>query len=239
MSYTMHGFAWRVFDVTASTDQDMYISYNARNFEYKRDAFSGDSRVRVLVLGNSFGRDIVNVIRETYDFDAIDLVYRDDFSNLDILDSSMGSLLFNDADLIIFANIDGGADIHSVRHLLDAASKNNHRVVFIGSKHFGYNLDWITRIDRDKRGLLRNPLLDGVLHSEENVKRLQLPSLNYISIIHALCDGNGDILITDELGRLISPDRVHLTKYGAIYIGQHVFLSSILSDLLPRKSCQF
>ena len=58
-----------------------------------------------------------------------------------------------------------------------------------------------------------------------------IPSMNYISIMQPLTNDEG-VLITDELGRLISSDRVHLTRYGAIYIGREIILRSELGKAL-------
>jgi hypothetical protein len=54
-----------------------------------------------------------------------------------------------------------------------------------------------------------------------------IPSTNYISLMQPLTNNNG-VIVTDELGRLISPDRAHLTRYGAIYIGREIVMMSRL-----------
>lgn len=45
---------------------------------------------------------------------------------------------------------------------------------------------------------------------------------------------NGKILITDGNGNLLTPDRKHLTRYGAKLIGKKVFKDSDLSYLLEN-----
>ena len=45
---------------------------------------------------------------------------------------------------------------------------------------------------------------------------------------------NGKILITDGNGNLLTPDRKHLTKYGAKLNGKKVFKDSDLSYLLEK-----
>ena len=46
---------------------------------------------------------------------------------------------------------------------------------------------------------------------------------------------NGKILITDGNGNLLTPDRKHLTKYGAKIIGKKVFKDNNLSNLLEKS----
>ena len=50
---------------------------------------------------------------------------------------------------------------------------------------------------------------------------------NYISIMGPLTNEEG-VLVTDEFERLISSDRAHLTKYGAILFGRDIILKSPL-----------
>ncbi|MEO1987083.1 MAG: hypothetical protein ABGX47_10600 [Martelella sp.] len=103
-------------------------------------------------------------------------------------------------------------------------------IFFIGTKQFGYNLNWIARTDSGERGLLRNPILLNTQRQDLNSSEL-IPPENYISIVKPLTNEDG-ILVTDDSGRLISPDREHLTKYGAIYIGNEIIKKSPLDILL-------
>ena len=57
-----------------------------------------------------------------------------------------------------------------------------------------------------------------------------IPKDNYISLLGpTLVDES--IPITDDLGRMLSTDRAHLTKYGAIYFGQTAVKNTAYSDL--------
>ena len=102
-AHKTHGFASRVFADTVSSS-DMYISYNQRNFALKRDEFEPGTETNVLVIGNSFGRDFVNVLRETYDTSPLELIYRDDFDVCSLLTKTDGRKLAEGADIITFAS---------------------------------------------------------------------------------------------------------------------------------------
>ena len=57
-----------------------------------------------------------------------------------------------------------------------------------------------------------------------------IPPENYISIMKPTVV-KGKIPITDAYGRILSTDRRHLTKYGAIYFGQKAIVSSLYADI--------
>ena len=99
----------------------------------------------------------------------------------------------------------------------------------MGNKQFGYNQNWITGTDPNNRKLLRNPVLISTMNSDKIASKV-IPSAHYISIMQLLTNNEG-VLVTDELGRLVIPDRAHLTKYGAIYIGREIVMNSILGSV--------
>lgn len=223
-----HGFAERVFDAETTRANEMYISYNHRNFEFKRDNFEIVPNLKLLIVGNSFGRDIVNVIRETYDIDQIDLVYRDDLNHCSIFQKDVGRRLFEQANVVLFGSY-GLDDSTCIERVLAESNLVDTKVYYIGTKNFGYNLNWIARVDAEKRALLRNKLSPETL-SAEALARQSIPQNNYISLLEGLANENGEILVTDEIGRLISGDRAHLTRYGAIFVGREIFLPSALTN---------
>jgi hypothetical protein len=114
--------------------------------------------------------------------------------------------------------------------IVNSLGEMGKQIFLIGEKQFGYNLNWIARIPNDKRMLLRNPVLKDVLEADYKASSL-LPSSNYISLMGPLTDAEG-VLVTDETGRLLTSDRYHLTKYGAIYLGKNAISMSALHPLL-------
>lgn len=78
VGYTFHardGFPQRLGNAATSADS---IAYNQGAYRFKTDQFQGGSRLNVLVLGNSFGRDFVNMLVENTPTGSFNLVYRDD-----------------------------------------------------------------------------------------------------------------------------------------------------------------
>ena len=228
-AHKSHGFTDRVFDTSVSPE-DMNISYNQRNFSYKADSFSTELEPKVLVIGNSFGRDFVNILRETYDFTRLELVYRDDYDVCSLFETDSGKILFSETDIIIFASNYDIRNSLCIENALRLSEEVDASLFFVGTKHFGFNHNWIARVDRNERRLLRNPVLEETMEADMNASKV-IPSENYISLMRALTNSDG-VIVTDEFGRLFSPDRAHLTRYGAIYIGREIVMMSRLGMTL-------
>jgi hypothetical protein len=154
-----HGFVERVFDESVSSE-DIDISYNRRNFIYKKDSFRSNFRPKILIIGNSFGRDFVNVIRETYDFSKLELVYRDDYDICSLFETDSGQVLYTESDIIVYAsNYDTATNTLCIDNALRFASEVGASLFFVGTKQFGFNNNWIARTELNERKLLRNPAL--------------------------------------------------------------------------------
>lgn len=126
------------------SDMDKRI-YNSKVFQFKKDSFGEkNDKFRLLVLGNSFGRDFVNIILETYDTKKLDIVYRDDFDDYSVLSSPIGARLFEDANLVVFASSKGNNAKNIIRN-------NDDKVFYLGTKFFGYNENWIIRLPSSAR----------------------------------------------------------------------------------------
>ncbi len=231
MGHHYHGFSERIFDTSLTNAEMMYISYNERNFEFKKDAFDGPHK-RLLVVGDSFGRDIINIIRETYQEDKLSLVYRDKLTACNIANNAIGRSLFDAAHVILFAS-NYNVDTTCPDELIADARERGKTLFFIGKKHFGHNLNWIARIDRDSRSLLSNPHFPKTVEEDQHTQK-RIGADHYISLIAPISTDEG-ILVTDERGRLLSADRTHVTQAGAMFLGKRVFLPSTLSKYFPRK----
>ncbi|MDB4488399.1 acyltransferase [bacterium] len=224
-----NGLPSRIFGSDV-TEGDVDESYNRKAYMFQKPSFKFDGKTKLLVCGNSFGRDIVNVVRETYDMDDIDMVYLKDVNAFNLERDEISMKLFDDSDVVIFANIRGNEGSSG---LAKSLSTDQRKIFWIGSKHFGNNLNWIMNVDVESRKLARNTLIDDMVGSDHHAQQ-DLEGFNFISIMGPLTNKDG-ILFTDDRGNLISGDRTHLTRQGAIYIGKKVFKESLLTKYLPLK----
>ena len=191
-----------------------------RAWAYKNDSYSEVKKLNALVVGNSFGRDVVNMLIETFDEEGFEIIYRDDMDSCSSKEKSDLNL-FTKSDIIIFASNykNQTCNIELIKDSLFAK-----KTFFMGDKNFGHNLNWVMRISKKDRSSLRNPLDIKYLKDEVNMKSY-IPESNFISFFDSLVKNN-KILITTDNGDLLSDDRSHLTLAGAKYVGQVVFKES-------------
>ena len=225
-----YGMPLRIFpDNVSIQDLDKRI-YNERVFSFKKDKFSNPSKVNILVIGNSTGRDFVNMTSETFDMSNVEIIYQDDFEDCIIpFKNNTYKNLIEEANIVVFA---GGYKKECIQKDIEYSKKHGFSLFYSGPKGFGQNLNWIIRLSPEKQANQFNPLLVETIKSEQEMLA-EIPAENYLSLIARVVK-NGDIPITDEMGLPISTDRVHLTKYGAIFFGKKVLWASRYGELLKH-----
>lgn len=225
-----YGMPLRVFpDNVLIQDLDKRI-YNERVFEYKKDEFSSLSKINILVAGNSTGRDFVNMTSETFDMSNVEIVYQDDFGDCIIpFKNKAHRNLIEHADVVVFS---GGYNKECIKDNIEYSKQHKLNLFYSGPKGFGQNINWLIRLPPESQANQFNPLLVETIKFEQEMLA-DVPAENYLSLMSAVVK-NGDIPITDEMGLPISTDRVHLTKFGAIYFGRKALLTSRYGELLKR-----
>jgi len=222
-----YGMAYRVFDSAIKVSDMDKRSYNHRVFEFKKDKFTFIEKRKILVIGNSFARDFINMTNETFDTTNVEIVYRDDLSECFFpFKGDLEENLLESADVIILAS--GGFSKNCTTKDIFFVTSQHKKIFYIGTKHFGSNLNWLIRLDSKNRPNQYNPLLQATIKEEQEMSQA-IPAENFISLIYPISK-NGQIPVTDSNGRLLSTDRAHLTKYGAIYFGSHVLSQSPYAD---------
>ncbi|MBO1895823.1 acyltransferase [Shewanella sp. BF02_Schw] len=222
-----YGVPSRVFNSTIRVENIDKRIYNEKVFAYKLDSFSNDRRKKLLIIGDSFARDFTNITLETYNIQNVDIIYRDDIGRCIFpYKNSLSEQLFSKANVIIFSTRDFKNDC--IANDIKYAENNKKIIFYVGTKNFGYNLNWLIRFDDIERRNRYNIISDNVLDIEYDM-RDKIPPENYISLLSYTLVSN-KVPITDDFGHIISSDREHLTMYGAIYFGQNL-LNTPYSDI--------
>jgi peptidoglycan/LPS O-acetylase OafA/YrhL len=228
-----YGLPSRVFNSDVKIGDVDKRAYNEKVFLYQKGAFSHTNKMKVLVVGNSFARDFVNMTNETFDTSNVDLVYRSDlFECILPFGSSLSQELFGSAAVIVFGN--GMYRKECIDKDISFASKSGKKIFYLGPKNFGYNLNWLTRLGTAELPNQYNALPAGIVTLEAQ-NSAEIPREHYLSLM-APTEVNDRTPITDEAGRMLSTDRMHLTKYGAVYFGRRALLDSPYGKLFARPS---
>lgn len=200
--------------------------YVERPFALRFAGFHANGGQRVLVVGNSFARDFINMLNETGYGAGRDVVYWEGdclHRSNDLLES-----LLAQAQLVVFAQ-NWGRPGSNPRDVDDAfscyqelRSKSRARVVVLGAKNFGWNNDFV----RTKPGSLDNREhrvypLESVIRFNKAAQALIGP--DFLDLMEAVMDREGRVPIFTSGGRFITYDTNHLTRDGAAFVGARLF----------------
>lgn len=184
----------------------MHAGYNHRIYEMDRDFES--ERKRVLVVGNSFARDWVNVLLESKFSDRMEVSYL-----YDLRDSSAARRL-SDADVVFFASFNIEVDV------LDSAS--DKKIFVVGPKNFGKSAGVFYNYRGSDYYLQRVSPDASVVGHNQHLRRVF--GDRYIDLIAPVADEAGMVPVFTPGGKFISQDCRHFTRAGAL------FYADILND---------
>jgi peptidoglycan/LPS O-acetylase OafA/YrhL len=229
-----------------------YVAVRFDNAKLKEFENSNGKR-RVVLIGDSYGKDFLNAIYESHLIDTFDIttyqinsecgnlyLKRDFTSNIDSeelarclylgwYDNKKLVSLIRNSDEIWLSSAwrDWVVDLlpESIENLKKEFGK---KIVVVGTKNFG---------TIDAKRLLGYPI--GVRYgvtnqlssklADVNLRMKQsLASENFIDISALLCESDTECKIFDDRRKLISYDGGHLTKDGAAFLGRKLIESSVL-----------
>jgi len=228
------GMPERVFDASVARNPGMYVAYNERVFQRKLDAFPRNEVPgvrKVLVQGNSYARDFVNMNLESFDQAHLEFVYRDDFPECLSDVSGVHARLLQQADVIVYAS--GGASVRCVKENIALARCSGKAIFYMGGKHFGYNLNWVARLPAAERANKSNAVVQ-VARDEELLLKAKVPPDHFVSIYDRASVAPWRMPITDSQGHMLTPDRVHLTQQGALHLGPKVLYETAYERALNQ-----
>lgn len=214
-----------------STGQN--IAYNTRPDQYINRLLPPPSdRANILVIGDSFARDFINMGLETGALQDRNISLMRD---TDCPGSTLSALTVENvrrADHIILASAFDivrarciAQRVKLVRDLSDAP------IAVIGTKSFGWNNNAIMLLDPSTRYVYRAKPVTDVVRANAEAGRIMSTAV-YVDILAMLDRGDGRVPAFTPDHMFISQDRAHLTQAGARYLGPMVFRHPALSDLL-------
>lgn len=194
---------------------DVHAKYCDRIYSYNQD-FTQEEKKKVLVVGNSFGRDFANILLESSYADGIELSYATSCSDA-------GQTRIAEADYIFYAVY--GNDFQELPPDL-TAEEIFKKVYLIGYKNYGSHNGNIYSRRHSEDYLASSVRLtdDFFVQNEALQERF---GAKYIDMLGPVSNPDGSIRIFTDEGMFISPDCHHLTVYGAQYYARHLDLSSI------------
>jgi peptidoglycan/LPS O-acetylase OafA/YrhL len=201
---------------------DISKAYNERIRGIGHGPFPANGRANVLVVGNSFARDISNVLIESGALKDRNLVYLHAEGACPAPSQSVPEdvAALAAADVVVIV-LSGHAAQCAEPARADLARRTGVPTVFVGSKYFGESINPFGRVPLARR---REALADGGadLAAENRAIARAIPAGRFVDLMRVLGPDGRHARFFDDDGNPITPDRLHLTRYGAQYVARRL-----------------
>lgn len=218
--HVSNGVPSRVFTDEAyqRSTHELNVSDLLKRSEFQSIEFKNDKHI--LIVGDSFAYDIAYLFAHhkpsiKYTLESFE----------DPLESICKTNLYEktknkEISSIMFA-YDEGFKIPCTNKIIESLERKRIKVVFIGTKQFGNNMNWLARLRSNERISLCQSPNPGKLSIDLRDAKL-IPEKNYFSFFNTFST-NGCFPITNNNGELLSSDRQHFTIAGIEYFGEKFF----------------
>lgn len=200
-------------------ERNMHAKYNDR--VYQMDVpFPDNGKPNVLVLGNSFARDWVNILLESKYAGCVNISYiYDEIKKMDHTNAQAAK-----ADVVFYSE--------ASHKNVDTLELPLEKLWIVGTKNFGFN-----------NGIFYNALRDGYCEQRTRIEQV-IADRNeklkvewgdrYIDLIALLIDENGKMPVFGDNCQFMSQDCRHLTREGAVTYAA-IFNNKV--DFVLQKYC--
>jgi peptidoglycan/LPS O-acetylase OafA/YrhL len=201
---------------------DISRGYNERIRRLGAGPFPANGRANVLVVGNSFARDVTNVLIESGALAGKNLVYLHAEGACPLPSPSAPGdvVVLAQADVVAIA-FSGHAAGCAGRARADLERRTRAPVVYFGSKYFGESINPFGRVPMAER---RGALADGGadLAAENAAIARGLPPGRFVDLMRLLGPDGRHARFFDDAGNPLTPDRLHLTRQGAQFVARRM-----------------
>ena len=206
-------------------------AYNLSAFAFRGLPLPGSSaKTRVLVLGNSFARDFINMGRASGNFGHHIVSYDEKVCPLRFTPAERRNL--RNADFVVFGSFSPRC---LDRWLPTAARDTSARIIVLGTKNFGWNNNAVMLLDPAVRYAYHAKVIDDAIAKNE-LERSAVPRALFVDLLGMLMDNQHRVAVFTPDHKFISQDREHLTRAGAAYVGDILFRDPRLRALAAGVS---
>ena len=201
----------------------MNVEYRERGYQYDRPFVSND-KGHWLVIGNSFGRDLVNVVLEADLSDKVEVSFTDVYTK----PSRDGRYAMADRVFISTRGLSRGyvsaIEVQCWEHGLSP-----DKIVIVGEKSFGENNGHVyAKRHRPDYFDEKVEPLGGSQFLERNNRFREFYGDRFLDLMDMVTDDSGLVRVFTPDHHFISPDGKHLTEFGAQYFAERIDWSKYL-----------
>ena len=219
--HSSNGVPNRIFTLDAYERSTHEIKItNLNDIDYEKPIKDNLNNGHIYILGDSFASDIAYLIshhkptiKYTLEGSAASPIELCDARFIQKIEQLQISS-------IMFA-YDEGFNLPCINNLITKLEEKAIKVIFIGTKQFGNNLNWLARLNAHERSsLCQSPNSEKINFDLRDA--LAIPEKNYFSFFSTF-SSNNCFPITNTAGELLSSDRQHFTIAGVEYFGKQFF----------------
>ncbi len=208
--------------------------YADRAYTLQSHRFVSSKKKNMLIIGNSFARDLYNALEENKALYGYEVIYLHNYDE----NKDLSRSLMRNADLTLWVSSSGLANsLIDKKSLQSIATHRKNELIkysngnyfYIGTKNFGFNNNFVRHIDWNNSLDYMVDINKSNVHAERIES--EIFSDRYISLL-SLFGGGGKVRIFTDEHKFISFDTEHLTKYGAIYLGKKLLNKTQLKDII-------
>ena len=207
---------------TSNIHKGMHAEYCDIPYKWDND-FENNDKIKVVVIGNSFGRDWANILSESSMHNDMQISYIFPYSE-EYIEERVNRI--EQADMVFYAL---GPDYNDVsQNILDIVSYD--KLFIVGNKNFGKSSGIIySRRKSDNYFNLTVSLDEELLNS--NIKMKQKYKDHYIDLIEVVKQDDKNVIVFTNSGKFISQDCRHLTQSGAEFYAESIDFSALLQHV--------
>lgn len=200
-----------------NVQRGMHKKYNDAVYQMQVPFSDGDE-TKILVIGDSFARDWVNILKES-DLENIDISYYYYTQTSNILDCAD---LIEQADIIFFSTF---SDYETLPAALETRF-NEKEIYVVGVKNFGESNGIIYK-NRGRADYADQTVRISDEYIVRNERQKKQFGDRFIDMLAPVLTDDGSIIVFTPDCRFISQDCRHLTHAGAVFYSQKLDLSWI------------
>jgi hypothetical protein len=190
--------------------RNMHALYNDRIYEMDKD-FSNTTKIKILIIGNSFARDWANILLESKYKDKIEISYVFDIYQCANINNRLSK-----AEFIYLAASNEAPSYLDLAKIISDFNINKKKTWIVGTKNFGKNNGSIYN-KRGESGYCDQKIYMREGYFVENVKMKNRWKDRYIDLISLIINKERKIPVFTPGCKFISQDSAHLTHAGAVY----------------------
>jgi peptidoglycan/LPS O-acetylase OafA/YrhL len=210
--------------------------YADRPYMFAKKDFVTTEKKHLLIIGNSFARDFANMMIECGVTNSYEIVYLFNITS----DIELSKKLIASADITIAVSSAGMAAreveseklAHNSQWLYNLLMKqsNDGQFLLVGTKNFGWNNNFVLR--KSINDLIDYKVKVNSTSLEANQIEKRIWGEHYVDIISTISSDGVNVPLFTPNAEFISFDTEHVTKNGAIYLGEILLKHTILKDII-------